>query len=179
MSVATVTAAASGSPRIVRTAGSALPSRPAPAVRDRRRDEHEPVDPFRHPRREAGARQCAERVPDEAGAPDVEPLHQLAEDVGGLRQAEGRAPAERQAEAEAGKLGQDDAMSFGERLRRAAPPAGGAAEAVHQQDGWAVADGAEAHDTAADPHPRVVDSWTQVDGVSIHSQILGTGRAGN
>ena len=70
----------------------------------------------------------------------------------------GRArPAERQAEAEAGKLGQDDAMSFGERLRRAAPPAGGAAEAVHQQDGWAVADGAEAHDTAADPHPRVVD----------------------
>ncbi|HEX2502937.1 MAG TPA: alpha/beta hydrolase, partial [Miltoncostaeaceae bacterium] len=60
----------------------------------------------------------------------------------------------------------------------AAPPAGGAAETVHQQDGWAVADGAEAHDTAADPHPRVVDSWTPVDGVSIHSQILGTGRAG-
>jgi len=44
---------------------------------------------------------------------------------------------------------------------------------MDEQHGRAVADGAVADEVAVDAHLSVVDAWTPVDGVVLHTQILG------
>lgn len=49
---------------------------------------------------------------------------------------------------------------------------------MNEQNGGALADGAVADQVAANSHARVLDAWTPLDGVSLHTKVLGPAGTG-